>query len=80
MHSDGSKDSVLNETFSVPAADQKDEIIDEDDLEMTEEITGHNEFMSEFHQNAGEDSWENGFPLRLYVYGVRHHDVIVSNW
>ncbi|KAJ0101042.1 hypothetical protein Patl1_04789 [Pistacia atlantica] len=60
----------------VPASDQKDEIIDEDDLEMTEEITGHNEFVSEFHQNVGEDSWENGYPLRLSVYGILEASVI----
>ncbi|KAJ0045991.1 hypothetical protein Pint_04686 [Pistacia integerrima] len=76
MHSDGSKDTVLKETFSVPESDQKYEIIDEDDLEMTEEITGHNEFVSEFHQNVGEDSWENGYPLRLSVYGILEASVI----
>ncbi|XP_031284178.1 uncharacterized protein ycf45-like isoform X2 [Pistacia vera] len=76
MHSDGSKDTVLKETFSVPGSDQKYEIIDEDDLEMTEEITGHNEFVSEFHQNVGEDSWENGYPLRLSVYGILEASVI----
>ncbi|XP_044474402.1 protein SEEDLING PLASTID DEVELOPMENT 1-like isoform X2 [Mangifera indica] len=70
MRCDGSTDTVLKETFSVTSSDQKDVIIDEDDLEMTEEITGHNDFMSEFHQNVEEDSLEDGFPLRLFVYGI----------
>lgn len=72
MHSEGLKDTVQTEICGDTSFDKKDEIMVEDGLEVIEERAGQNEFISEFPPNAREDSGEDGLPLQLYVYGVRH--------
>lgn len=79
MQHDGSKETVEKEIFAETSSDEEDEMTVEDAMEVTEERTGKIQFISEFPPNIGEDCWEDGLLIRLYVYGVRHPDLVVLN-
>lgn len=72
MQHDGSKETVEKEIFAETSSDEEDEMMVEDAMEVTEERTGKIQFISEFPPNIGEDCWEDGLLIHLYVYGVRH--------
>lgn len=79
MQHDGSKETVEKEIFAETSSDEEDEMTVEDAMEVTEERTGKIQFISEFPPNIGEDCWEDGWLIRLYVYGVRHPHLVVLN-
>ncbi|KAK9209097.1 hypothetical protein WN944_001461 [Citrus x changshan-huyou] len=76
MQHDGSKETVEKEIFAETSSDEEDEMTVEDAMEVTEERTGKIQFISEFPPNIGEDCWEYGLLIRLYVYGILEATVV----
>lgn len=73
MNSHKITETMEKEPFIHTSSDKKNEIMLEDAPEMTNGSTGLDGFTSEVLANAGEDCWEERVPIRLFVYGVRHH-------
>lgn len=73
MNSHKITETTEKEPFIHTSSDKKNEIMLEDAPEMTNGSTGLDGFTSEVLANAGEDCWEERVPIRLFVYGVRHH-------
>ena len=74
MNSQGLEE--ISQTFTEIGSDKKDVVVAGDLLEISDEKIGHNQFPSELSSNTAKGSVEDRALLRLYVYGVRHLDII----
>jgi hypothetical protein len=66
-------ETMEKEPFINTSSDKKNEIMFDDAPEMANGRTVHDSFTSEVPANVGEDRWGERVPVRLFVYGVRHH-------
>lgn len=77
IHPDGSKETFEKELFGDTSNGEMNEATVEDGLDKTEERTTTDELNSRLLPKMGEDFWDDGWPLSLYVYGVRHQHLIL---
>lgn len=76
INSNESGETVESEPFICGSSDSENDLMDEGEPELIENGTFYNEFNYGASQNKGEDSGEEGMPLRLFVYGViSHHNI-----
>lgn len=76
LNSQESEETVQREPFIYTSSELKNEIVVEDASETIENEIFRNEFISEVvSPNEGDESREERMPLRLFVYGVRHHNL-----
>ncbi|KAK9269357.1 hypothetical protein L1049_001128 [Liquidambar formosana] len=76
INSQGLEETIQRDSFIHNSSYKKNEMIFEDVIEMNEERAGHNELISEFLPNTGENLYEDGATLHLYVYGILEASVI----